>query len=241
MLISRFGLKSAPRHWRGRKWHVRSRTCSCHPRLRIAPLKPLVEALEAEGFTVWWDAQIGGGTNWHEDIEQHLDAAKCVLVAWSKRSVGHERPFLQFRDEARRAQRRDVYVPVCLDPVDPPLGFGEIRRCPSRAGRVIAATQGSKLSQKYGMRSRITGEPVEHPHFDFREPQVSRRAALAGGAVAAVKLRESGPGNCCGLSESFPRVLRAAVRKPQSQIQHRRLLPTASPMRFEVLWAAWAG
>ena len=93
-----------------------------------ARLKPLVEALEAEGFTVWWDAQIGGGTNWHEDIEQHLDAAKCVLVAWSKRSVGHDGHFV--RDEARRAQRRDAYVPVCLDPVDPPLGFGEIQALP---------------------------------------------------------------------------------------------------------------
>ena len=38
------------------------------------------------------------------------------------------------------------------------------------------------------MRSHITGEPVEHPHFDFREPQVSRRAAIAGGAVAAVTI-----------------------------------------------------
>ena len=28
-----------------------------------ARLKPLVEALEGEGFAVWWDAQIGGGTN----------------------------------------------------------------------------------------------------------------------------------------------------------------------------------
>ena len=35
-----------------------------------ARLKPLISALEAEGFTVWWDAHIDGGTNWHEDIEK---------------------------------------------------------------------------------------------------------------------------------------------------------------------------
>ena len=29
-------------------------------------LKPLVAALEAEGFDVWWDAHIGGGTDWRE-------------------------------------------------------------------------------------------------------------------------------------------------------------------------------
>jgi hypothetical protein len=26
------------------------------------------------------DVRIGGGTNWHQDIEQHLEAAKCVVV-----------------------------------------------------------------------------------------------------------------------------------------------------------------
>src|SRR4030095_7857226 len=88
-------------------------------------LVPLVEALEADGFTVWWDVHIGGGTNWHQYIEQHLEVAKCVVVAWSKRSVGHAGQFV--RDEARRAQRLGSYVPVCLDDVEPPLGFGEIQ------------------------------------------------------------------------------------------------------------------
>ena len=52
-----------------------------------ARLKPLVAALEAEGFTVWWDAHIGGGTDWREEIQQHLDAARCVIVGWSERST----------------------------------------------------------------------------------------------------------------------------------------------------------
>ena len=34
-------------------------------------LKPLVDALEAEGFSVWWDVHIGGGANWREDIQNH--------------------------------------------------------------------------------------------------------------------------------------------------------------------------
>ena len=81
-----------------------------------ARLRPLVAALEAEGFSVWWDAHIDGGANWQKEIEQHLDAAKCVIVAWTKRSVGDDGHFV--RDEARRAQRRGSYLPVCLDPVD---------------------------------------------------------------------------------------------------------------------------
>ena len=55
---------------------------------------------------------------WREDIERHLDAARCVVVVWSKRSVGPAGQFV--RDEARRAQRRNAYVPVCIDAVEPP-------------------------------------------------------------------------------------------------------------------------
>ena len=74
-----------------------------------ARLRPLVAALEAEGFTVWWDTHIGGGAHWREDIQEHLDAAKCVIVVWSKRSVGIEGDFV--RDEANRARKRGAYMP----------------------------------------------------------------------------------------------------------------------------------
>ncbi|MFL6738544.1 MAG: TIR domain-containing protein [Sphingomicrobium sp.] len=155
-----------------------------------ARLTPLVAALEAEGFTVWWDAHIGGGTNWHEDIEQHLDAAKCVVVAWSKRSVGHDGHFV--RDEARRAQRRDAYVPVCLDGVEPPLGFGEIQALS------LKGWKGDRSDRRFqaladAVRSQISGEPISHAYAHFREPGVSRRVALAGGiGVGAVAVAGAG-------------------------------------------------
>ena len=84
---------------------------------------PLVQALEADGLTVWWDAHIGGGVDWRDSIEEHLDAARCVVVVWSKRSVGREGRFV--RDEASRAQRHRTYLPVRIDKVEPPLGFAE--------------------------------------------------------------------------------------------------------------------
>ena len=89
-------------------------------RARVAPL---LHALQADGYSVWWDAEIGGGVQWREEICRHLDAARCVIVVWSKRSVGHDGNFV--RDEATRALRRGVYLPVRIDKVDPPLGFGE--------------------------------------------------------------------------------------------------------------------
>src|SRR6476619_7516326 len=86
-------------------------------------VRPLVDALEADGLSVWWDAHIGGGDDWRDTIARHLDDARCVIVVWSKRSVGPEGRFV--RDEASRAQKRRAYLPVTIDKVDPPLGFGE--------------------------------------------------------------------------------------------------------------------
>jgi hypothetical protein len=89
----------------------------------------LVEALEAEGLSVWWDAHVGGGEAWREQIAEQLEAAPCVIVVWSKRSTGPEGRFV--RDEASRAARRGTYLPVTIDDVDPPLGFGEMQSAPA--------------------------------------------------------------------------------------------------------------
>jgi TolB-like protein/tetratricopeptide (TPR) repeat protein len=86
-------------------------------------VRPLVEALTAEGLDVWWDVHLEGGANWRETISRHLDEAACVIVAWSEASVGPAGHFVQ--DEASRARRRGVYLPVAIDAVEAPLGFGQ--------------------------------------------------------------------------------------------------------------------
>jgi TolB-like protein/Flp pilus assembly protein TadD len=83
----------------------------------------LVDGLIAEGLTVWWDVRIEGGAAWREEIRNKLEAAACVVVVWSKASVGAEGHFVQ--DEAAYADRRGVYLPVAIDDVAPPLGFGQ--------------------------------------------------------------------------------------------------------------------
>jgi hypothetical protein len=88
-------------------------------------LRPLVEALETEGFDVWWDARIEAGVAWRDSIEQQLESALCVVVAWTERSVGPEGRFV--RDEAGRALSRGAYLPVLLDAVRLPIGFGEVQ------------------------------------------------------------------------------------------------------------------
>jgi TolB-like protein len=145
-----------------------------------ARLKPLVEALEAEGFSVWWDVHIGGGSHWREDIQEHLDSAKCVIVVWSKRSVGPGGNFV--RDEASRAQRRGAYLPVRLDRVEPPLGFGEVQAL------LLKGWHGKRTDPRFqavahAVRSCIAGEDLGHANVYFEPPRISRRTVIAGGAV----------------------------------------------------------
>jgi hypothetical protein len=54
-----------------------------------------------------------------------LETARCVIVVWSETSVGPLGEFVQ--DEAGRAKARGVLVPVRIDPITEPLGFGEIQ------------------------------------------------------------------------------------------------------------------
>lgn len=172
-------------------------------------VRPLVEALQAEGYSVWWDEQIGGGASWRREIEAELNAAKCVIVMWSKRSVGVDGTFVQ--DEATRAQQRHVYVPVLIDKVQLPIGFGECQALPltgwhgersdARFDAVLAAVR-KAAGQK---RRRIASAPVPLP-------SMSRRAAVIGGAagialvggVGVWALRKPGP---AGASSSSIAVL----------------------------------
>lgn len=144
-------------------------------------IQPLVQALEADGYSVWWDQHIGTGDAWRQTIEQQLGAAKCVIVAWSKHSIGPEGHFV--RDEASRAQRRSVYVPILIDSVEPPLGFGE------RQATALRGWRGNRSDARYQAVltavARVVGE-VSEPTSAVSEPGIDRRAAIVGGAVAAI-------------------------------------------------------
>ena len=155
-----------------------------------ARLKPLVAALEADGCHVWWDAHIGGGTDWREEIQDHLDAARCVIVAWSERSVGHDGRFV--RDEAGRAPRAHTYLPICIDAVEPPLGFGELQAIQ------LHGWKGNRKDPRYQallavVRARLGGEAPPPIPASLAPPRISRREAIAGGiGVGAIAVAGAG-------------------------------------------------
>jgi len=154
-----------------------------------ARLKPLVAALEADGCHVWWDAHIGGGTDWREEIQDHLDAARCVIVAWSEGSVGHDGSFV--RDEAGRAREHHTYLPICIDAVKPPLGFGE------QQAIQLQGWKGNRKDPRYqalltAVRARLAGEAPPPIPAGLAPPRISRRVAIAGGAAGLAAVAGGG-------------------------------------------------
>lgn len=73
----------------------------------------LKTALEAGGFSVWWQESIQCGREWHADIDAAILAAGCIVVLWSPASILS--PWV--RHEASQAVARGIYTPVRLVPM----------------------------------------------------------------------------------------------------------------------------
>lgn len=87
--------------------------------------RPVAERLAAalgRRWNVWWDHHLLAGDSYRRIIGEKLSEAPCVVVLWSRRSTESE--FVL--DEAGRALRRGVLIPVRIEKIDVPLGFGQL-------------------------------------------------------------------------------------------------------------------
>ncbi|MGH8125292.1 MAG: TIR domain-containing protein [Rhodanobacteraceae bacterium] len=82
-----------------------------------ARVAPLVAAIEARGWSVWWDPEISPGQEFDDQIEAEIDAAKAVLVVWTPVSVASR----WVRGEAREAAERGILVPVRFEQARLPM------------------------------------------------------------------------------------------------------------------------
>jgi len=85
----------------------------------IDRVRPLVLALEKDGFSVWWDGTISPGEKFEETIDREIQVASSVLVVWSAVSVDSQ----WVKNEALEGMDRDVLVPVMIDSVRLPVAF----------------------------------------------------------------------------------------------------------------------
>ncbi len=167
-------------------------------RARVAPL---VEALLAEGLSVWWDVHIEGGAAWRASIERELEAAACVIVVWSVGSVGPQGHFVQ--DEASRGQRRGVCLPVVIDPVEPPLGFGQ------QQALNLVGWRGSRRDPRFGdllaaARAVIARGPRPRPLAPTPRTRRRRSALILTAAAAVLVAAGAAMWSLHGLSPSAP-------------------------------------
>src|SRR5690242_18664659 len=82
-----------------------------------ARVAPLVAAIEAKGWSVWWDPEITPGQEFDDQIDAEIDAAKAVLVVWTPLSVTSR----WVRGEAREAAERGILVPVRFEQARLPM------------------------------------------------------------------------------------------------------------------------
>ena len=84
-----------------------------------ALVAPLVAALEAEGWSIWWDPEITPGEEFDSLITRELDCARALVVVWTPGSVDSR----WVRGEARDAADRGVLVPVRFQNAKLPIDF----------------------------------------------------------------------------------------------------------------------
>ena len=76
-------------------------------------VRPIRDALVAQGFEVFWDQQVPAGTDWDTWIRQHLTKSKCAMAFWSATSVSSD----NVRHEATVAKQQGKLISVLLEPL----------------------------------------------------------------------------------------------------------------------------
>jgi formylglycine-generating enzyme required for sulfatase activity len=81
--------------------------------------RKLANALESEGWSVWWDPKLRAGDDFDEVIEKVLDESRCVIVLWSEMSLESK----YVRAEAAEALEQEKLVPVAIENISLPFRF----------------------------------------------------------------------------------------------------------------------
>ena len=83
----------------------------------------LAKLLVKEDYTVFWDRKIPIGQQWDTFIFERLEQSKCIIVVWSNQSVASD----WVRREASHAREHKKILPVLMEQVAPPFGFGDFQ------------------------------------------------------------------------------------------------------------------
>ena len=151
----------------------------------------VARALEADGYSVWWDHDIPAHKAYATLIEEKFQAAKAVIVIWSPAAVKSE----WVRAEADLARSQQKLIQVAVEGTIPPLPFSQIQFAALQAWdgtpdhpewRRVRAS----LKTLCGEGAEPRPQPTPPPAPPRPNPPTARRrstvlAAVIGGLVAA--------------------------------------------------------
>ena len=138
---------------------------------------PLVNALEKTGWSVFWDRTIPAGKTWRQVIGSEIRACRSVLVVWTENSITSE----WVLEEAETGKRRGILIPVLLDNVEPPFGFGNIQAAN------LAAWNGDTSSRAFTHLIADTATILGPAPTAAKEPGKRRRLETEGQRKAEVE------------------------------------------------------
>jgi formylglycine-generating enzyme required for sulfatase activity len=178
-----------------------------------ARVEPVVALLERAGLSVWWDSTLVAGERFDQVIQQEIEQAGCVVVAWSVHSVDA----IWVRDEAGRGRDRGVLVPFSLDGARPPIGFG-LFQTPDLSGWTGDPDDPVVRDIVAGATRTVRGGPATLPPTQQARPAASptrltRRRLLRLGASAG----GLGIATAAGVWVGGPQLLRSA--RPATRLE----------------------
>ena len=142
----------------------------------LKAVQPIISAIEAAGYSAWWDGMLSAGERFANTTEVVLEQARAVVVLWSAKSVASH----WVHDEATRGRDRGCLVPLSIDGTKPPLGFRQFQtyRVPPRRS---ASDPG--IAAMLQAIATLHDGPASNPGTAFLVPQISRRSTIIGGGL----------------------------------------------------------
>ncbi|MFZ2171864.1 MAG: SUMF1/EgtB/PvdO family nonheme iron enzyme [Methylococcaceae bacterium] len=141
----------------------------------LAKARALAVALEKQGWSVFWDkTSLLAGQDFEEVIEQAIEQAGCMIVAWSMASKKSD----WVRGEATLGRERSILVPILFDEVEPPIAFRALHT--ENFAAWSGDVQGDEFNKLQRAVARLVGSVTEDSEASvvskpiFIEPEIVR-------------------------------------------------------------------
>jgi hypothetical protein len=130
----------------------------------------IAHGLGALGLECFWDGDIPPGQTWSDYIEGKLSQCRAVIVLWSEHSTKSQ----WVREEARMGREKAKLIPVMLDGVQPPFGFGDVQAADlSRWNGDYTQSEWTRFAQAVHLATRGAAAPQRQPQPSFTPPQAA--------------------------------------------------------------------